>query len=303
MIAAGRGQHEQAIRFYQETIALAADNAELTLVAHAGLGEVYLELGAREKARMLFERCLQTIDAARTRLSRTEYKLTFFSRVIEFYQQYVDVLVADGDHVKALEVAESSRALLLSERLQLDGGRRSRVTRAGLHEAAGRMNVVFLSYWLGPDRSFLWVVNRREFKLSRAAAARPHCLARGRLSCVHRNERPRSTHGQLCAGSPAVRHPRGAGAIIRPRRLPRRPRPRRPSACAERGDAAGIRRVPSLFHRGRYRHGGAGPRARDHLDLAASPRHGGAPPRRRSGGGRARLPPAAQRRPRDRRHP
>ena len=165
MIAAGRGQHEQAIRFYQETIALAADNAELTLVAHAGLGEVYLELGAREKARTLFERCLQTIDASAHASVAYRYKLTFFSRVIEFYQQYVDVLVADGDHVRALEVAESSRALLLSERLQLDGGRRSRVTRAGLQEAAGRMNVVFLSYWLGPDRSFLWVVNRREFKL------------------------------------------------------------------------------------------------------------------------------------------
>jgi CHAT domain-containing protein len=85
--------------------------------------------------------------------------------VIRFYQQYVDVLVAGGDHVKALEVAESSRALLLTERLQLDGSRRSGVTRAGLQEAAGRMNVVFLSYWLGPERSFLWVVTRREFKL------------------------------------------------------------------------------------------------------------------------------------------
>ena len=165
MIAAGRGQHEQAIRFYQETIALAADNAELTLEANAGLGEVYLELGAREEARTFFERSLQTIDLARARLTRTEYKLTFFSRLIQFYQQYVDFLVATGDHVKALEVVESSRALLLSERLQLDGGRRSGVTRAGLQEAAGRMNVVFLSYWLGPDRSFLWVVNRREFKL------------------------------------------------------------------------------------------------------------------------------------------
>jgi CHAT domain-containing protein len=165
MIAAGRGQHEQAIRFYQETIALAADNAELAWVAHAGLGEVYLELGEHERARTFFERCLQTIDAARARLSRTEYKLTFFSRAIDFYQQYVDVLVAGGDPVKALEVAESSRALLLSERLQLDGGRRTRVTKAGLQQAAGRMDAVFLSYWLGRDRSYLWIVSRRGFKL------------------------------------------------------------------------------------------------------------------------------------------
>ena len=165
MIAAGRGQHQQAIRLYEETIALARDNAELAWVANAGLGELHRAFGSQDKAALFFERCLRTIDAARTRLSRTDYKLTFFSRLINFYQQYVDLLVANGDIAKALQVADSSRALLLSERLELDAAGRAAKTTADLQQTARRLNVVFLSYWLAPGRSFLWVISGRTLTL------------------------------------------------------------------------------------------------------------------------------------------
>ena len=164
-IAAGRGHHDQAIRLYDEAIALARDNAELTWEANAGLGAAYTHIGSAAKASLYFERCLQTIDAARTRLSLSDYKLTFFARLIRFYQMYVDVLVTRGEHAKALQVAESSRALLLSESLQLGADRRTAVTRAGLQQAAKKLDVTFLSYWLAPGRSFLWVVNGRTFTL------------------------------------------------------------------------------------------------------------------------------------------
>lgn len=162
-IAFGRGQQQEAIRLYEEAIARARDNAELTWEANAGLGASYARLGSPVKASLFYERCLQSIDAARTRLSRVDYKLTFFARLVRFYQAYVDVLVARGEHEKALQVAESSRALLLSERLQLGRDRRTPVTRTGLQQAARRRGATFLSYWIGPDRSFLWVVNDRTF--------------------------------------------------------------------------------------------------------------------------------------------
>lgn len=163
-IANGRGQHDRAIALYEEAIALAGDNAELAWDANAGLGTVHARLGAPERASLFFERSLHLIDAARARLSRSDYKLTFFSRLIRFYQTYVDMLIASGDEVRALQVAESSRALLLSERLHLDRARRAGLTRASLQQAAKRMNVVFLSYWLAPRRSFVWVVDGRTFR-------------------------------------------------------------------------------------------------------------------------------------------
>lgn len=162
-IATGRGQHEDAIRLYNEAIALAGNNAELTWDANADLGDIYHQLGEPQRARECFERCLRTIDAARGRLSRLDYKLTFFSRLIHFYQQYVDVLVASGADEQALQVADASRALLLGERLQLAGSSRASITKASLQQTARRLNVVFLSYWLAPNRSFLWVVSADTF--------------------------------------------------------------------------------------------------------------------------------------------
>jgi len=164
-IAAGRGQHDRAVLLYEEAIALARDNAELAWDANAGLAAAYAGLGSPEKASFYFEQCLQTIDAARARLSRSDFKLTFFARLIRFYQAYVDVLVKRGDYAKALQVADSSRALLLSERLQLGRDRRVAVTGASLQHAAKKLDAVFLSYWVAPDRSYLWVVNGDTLKL------------------------------------------------------------------------------------------------------------------------------------------
>jgi CHAT domain-containing protein/Tfp pilus assembly protein PilF len=170
-IAAGRHQHDRAIALYEETLALARDNAELTWEANAGLAAAHTALGQTARATVFFQRSLQTIDAARTRLSRTDYKLTFLSRLIRFYQMYVDVLVGRGDVDRALQVADSSRALLLSERLELGRDGRAPVNRATLQQAAKRLHVVFLSYWLAPERSFLWVGTGETFKLFELPAA------------------------------------------------------------------------------------------------------------------------------------
>jgi CHAT domain-containing protein len=164
-IASGRGQHQQAIALYEETIGLAGGNAELVWDANAGLATAHLRLGSPARASVFFERCLQSIDEARVRLSRSDYKLTFFARLIRFYQAYVDVLVAQGQHEKALQVADSSRALLLSEKLQLREDRRALVTRRSLQQTARRLKVVILSYWLAPERSFVWAIDARSFSL------------------------------------------------------------------------------------------------------------------------------------------
>jgi CHAT domain-containing protein len=84
---------------------------------------------------------------------------------------YVDMLVRRGDVERALQVADSSRALLLSERLELGREARAAVNRTALQQTAKRLDVVFLSYWLAPERSFLWVASRDTFQLLELPAA------------------------------------------------------------------------------------------------------------------------------------
>jgi CHAT domain-containing protein/Tfp pilus assembly protein PilF len=164
-IAAGRGQHLEAIRLYEDTIALSRGNAELTWVANAGLGKAHARMGARARATNYFERSLNTIEVERSQLARGDHKLTFFSRVTSFYRDYVDVLAEQGARIKALQVADSSRALMLLERLELGHDRREPVTAATLRQAARNQNRVFLSYWLAPERSFVWAVNGRTIEM------------------------------------------------------------------------------------------------------------------------------------------
>ena len=103
-----------------------------------------------------FEAALGTVEKTRSDLLKVDYKLSFLTQLIEFYRAYVDVLVAQGQNERALEVAESSRARVLAERQRVDAPARVRV--AGLRRLAGDSRTVLLSYWLAPQRSFLWIV-------------------------------------------------------------------------------------------------------------------------------------------------
>jgi CHAT domain-containing protein len=164
-IAAGRGQHAQAIALYEETLGLARNNPEVSWDADAALGSIYAKIGKPEEAARYFERALGRIEAIRSSLPQRDFKVMFLARLIRFYQAYVGVLVGRGDVEKALQVADSSRALLLSERLEISRGQGLAATRTTLQRAAKRLHVVFLSYWLAQDRSFLWAASADDLKL------------------------------------------------------------------------------------------------------------------------------------------
>ena len=223
-IASGRGQHEQAIRLYEETIALARRQRRAHLGRERRLGEEYRALGAPEKASILFERCLQHHRRdARTRLSTSRLQ----AHVLLASDSGLSAVRRRARDERRLRKGAAGRRFepraALSEGLQLDG-RRAPMTRAGLQRTARKLNVIFLSYWLAPDRSFLWVVSGQTFDLLELPRARSDCRAGRGVSRVHRNERARSDRRRLPAGARAVRHAPRASSFARPRRLPRRRR-------------------------------------------------------------------------------
>ncbi|MGI8744281.1 MAG: CHAT domain-containing protein [Bryobacteraceae bacterium] len=160
---AGHKDAVAGIRKYSE-IASAPSKLPPTILwgAHAALAKLYVKTGDKEQAGQHFERALQAIEQKRSELSRPEFKITFLSRLIPFYQDYVAFLIDQGEIGKALEVADNSRARLLAERLN-----------AGLPVApvsdfravARSSNSVLVSYWIAPGRSFVWVVTPDEIHL------------------------------------------------------------------------------------------------------------------------------------------
>ena len=155
-IAAGRRRFDDAIRAYKAAIAASTEPSVLWQ-SLAGLGKTYSLTGKEVEARRQFDKALQVIDQNRSGLSSDQYKITFLSRLINFYQDYVESLMHSGASERALDVADSSRARILAETVALESLPR-RHTAADLQKFARQSGIVLLSYWLAPRQSYAWVI-------------------------------------------------------------------------------------------------------------------------------------------------
>jgi CHAT domain-containing protein len=161
VIAAGRQRFEEAVADYEAALGAGAAGPPVRWEANAGLGRVYAHMGKDAPARQHFEKALRVIEENRAGLSRDQYKITFLARLIGFYQDYVESLMRSGDSDRALEVADSSRARILAEKILAEkiSGEVPRTFRAAdYREYAKRNNRVLLSYWLAPHESYGWVI-------------------------------------------------------------------------------------------------------------------------------------------------
>jgi CHAT domain-containing protein len=160
-IMEGRGDLAGGEKLFRSLLEETSADPTDMLDAESGLAELLVKRNDAPKADAQFRSALSLIERQRASLARDEYKLSYFSGLIRFYQDYIDFLVANGQPAKALEIAESSRARVLDEKLH--SGETSKsvardVSAAGLQQLARSSNSVLLSYWLAPERSFLWVV-------------------------------------------------------------------------------------------------------------------------------------------------
>ncbi len=156
-IAAGRGRYPEACNLYLKAIQDAKSTPIVQWESYAALAQLRTITKDYSQANTEFEKAIEVIDNNVDKVSIPDYRLTFFSRLVEFYQDYVRSLVAQRDFERALEVADSSRARILLERLALrrTPGRSS--ARAYL-DIARASNSVLLFYWIAPAQSYLWVV-------------------------------------------------------------------------------------------------------------------------------------------------
>lgn len=158
IIAAGRND-PRAEALYRGLIAEYHEgmNPVQMLEAEAGLGTLLAEKGKIEEADAQFRATLALLESQRKALAKADYRMSYLAGLIRFYDRYIDFLVEQKQPERALEVAESSRARVLDERLQ-SAPARVVVHAAQMRELARSSHAIFLSYWLGKKRSFLWAV-------------------------------------------------------------------------------------------------------------------------------------------------
>jgi CHAT domain-containing protein/Tfp pilus assembly protein PilF len=155
-IAAGRGQHEAAVTAFELALADAAAPAWVQWQAHAGLASTFMSTGRTDRALRHFEQALGVVENTRSSLLRPEYRISFLSRMIHFHRAYVEALMRSGQPLRALEVADASRARVLAERFGQAPA--ARVRAAVITSRLARAGEANVAYWLAPERSFAWVV-------------------------------------------------------------------------------------------------------------------------------------------------
>jgi CHAT domain-containing protein/tetratricopeptide (TPR) repeat protein len=161
-IALGQGQLDAASRLFHEALSLAKDKPSMQWTAHEGLGRTAIAAGKPAEAERHFQMTLDVIEQTRSDLLKVDYRLSFLTRLLGFYQRYIDVLVDQREPDRALAIADSSRGRVLAERQNVIAP--TRVTPVDLRRTAGQLDAMLLFYWIG-DRSYAWQVTKDRIRL------------------------------------------------------------------------------------------------------------------------------------------
>ena len=133
--------------------------ASLRWEAQASLAQVHAAQGKSSLAEGEFNASIDTISKARDALQHEDFRLSFLSSAIRFYNAYVDFLIAQHRPSDALAIAERSRAQTLTSGLTEPS--QALVTsfpRVNAQQLAARFHSTLLFYSLGTLHSHLWVI-------------------------------------------------------------------------------------------------------------------------------------------------
>jgi CHAT domain-containing protein/Tfp pilus assembly protein PilF len=158
-IQTAKNQFAAAKKYFTQVIRDPAADTSLRWEAQARLAQVYRAEKRPAASERQFQQSIETIEKARASLNREEFRLSFLTSAIEFYDEYIDFLISQGRSSDALKVAELSRARTMAEGLGFRSGALTfPVRNFEPQRIARRLHSVVLSYWLGSHRSYLWVV-------------------------------------------------------------------------------------------------------------------------------------------------
>ena len=156
-IAVGRKQGDEARKLFESVLADSTTPPALAWDVHAELGNISAATGDLDAASRHYRSALDVIEHTRSELLDTNYRLSFLTRLIRFYERYIDVLVQRREFDEALTVADSIRARVLAERHGVAAP--SRPTASVFRRAAAGLRSVLLFYWIGSSKAYAWVVS------------------------------------------------------------------------------------------------------------------------------------------------
>jgi CHAT domain-containing protein len=182
-IAASKKRFREAENAFREVISDKEVETPLRWESEARLAQLYADENLSPNAEAEFRRAINTIEAARAGVHHDEFRLSFLSAAIEFYDDYIDFLIRHKRSADALRVAELSRARTLEEGLAAQGEEKKKGKGAthtdrniSPEQTAARFHATLLFYWIGHNQSYLWAITPEKtayFTLPKAEEIEP----------------------------------------------------------------------------------------------------------------------------------
>jgi CHAT domain-containing protein len=172
-IAASKKDYQGARSNFEKVLADAKAETPLKWEAHARLASSYAALRQPAKAEHEFDVAIRTLRNARDSIQNNDFRVSFLSSAIQFYDEYVNFLIEQKRPLDALKIADLSRAQTLEQSLSTTPSAEtaSRTGKWNPQDTARKMNATLLFYWLGQQKSWLWVITPGKTSLVPLAAS------------------------------------------------------------------------------------------------------------------------------------
>lgn len=154
----GRRNFARAEQLFQSVVKDQNGDPSVRWEAQARLAANYADEGRAADADREFRQSIQGIEGARASLKEEEFRVSFLTSAIEFYDDYLAFLILRHRPEQALQIAASAQARTLVEGLGIFSKNSSSLAPANWAQVAQREKAVVLSYWLGPRHSYLWAI-------------------------------------------------------------------------------------------------------------------------------------------------
>ena len=152
-------EYEKAETIFEQIKSDPASPMHVHWEALSGLAQTHASQGKNARAEREFQEAIATISGAQDSIDKEEFRLSFLSNAIQFYDQYINFLLGLHRPLDALKIADLSRAQTLEHGLSSATVKgTSHVATFDPQAIARQRNATLLFYWLGPERSYLWVL-------------------------------------------------------------------------------------------------------------------------------------------------
>jgi len=166
-IALGKQDFPSAESAFRRLLADPLAATPLKWEAHARLAQLFAAEKRPDDAQREFDVAIRTVQQARSAIESNDFRVSFLSSAIEFYDAYVNFLIARHRDLEALRIADLCRALSFAP----DTSTASAPKNFSPQAIARRTNATLLFYWLGRQNSWLWVISPKNVSLRSLPAA------------------------------------------------------------------------------------------------------------------------------------